>query len=223
MKTAVTFLLDRSNNWIEETVSNGLDLVPRDRFTIRIAHDHEQVADQDIVFILGYTRLLDAGFLARNNLNLVIHESALPEGRGFAPVQWQVLEGRSEIPITLLEAAAEADAGDIVLQSSFTLAPTDLYDDIRRKQANATLALIEQFLFQYPRFERTPQRGEPSRYRRRTANDDALDPDRTIRAQFNQLRIANNDQWPAYFMIDGEKFILRIERASDQDQRSSSA
>lgn len=79
------------------------------------------VRDQDIVFILGYTKILNSEFLQCNRLNLVIHESALPRGKGFAPTQWQILEGKNHIPVCLCEAIEKVDAGDIFLRGTTEL------------------------------------------------------------------------------------------------------
>jgi methionyl-tRNA formyltransferase len=31
-----------------------------------------------------------------------VHESALPQGQGWSPMTWQILEGASPIPVTLI-------------------------------------------------------------------------------------------------------------------------
>jgi methionyl-tRNA formyltransferase len=48
-------------------------------------------------------------------LNLVVHESDLPVGKGFAPIQWQLLEENNEIIISFLQAHGLVDSGDILL------------------------------------------------------------------------------------------------------------
>ena len=56
----------------------------------------------DILFILGYTRFLSSNFLRKNSLNLVVHESDLPKGRGLAPVQWQLLKNKKDSQLNSL-------------------------------------------------------------------------------------------------------------------------
>jgi len=195
---------------MEDHLRTEWHVLDSDRYDFKIELDHTKVADQDVVFILGYTRILDNSFLKRNRLNLVIHESNLPEGKGFAPVQWQILEGKNEIPICLIEAIGEVDAGDIILQSEFSIQEHDLDDEIRTKQAKASFDLVDIFLKDYPEFNRTPQSGDSSFYERRRGKHNELDIDKSIREQFNLLRIANNKSWPSFFVIDGKKYILRI-------------
>ena len=118
----------------------------------------------DVVFLLGYTTILPKTFLAQNDLTLVVHESALPKGKGFAPVQWQLLEGYSEITVSLIEAVEKCDSGDIFHQLKIAFDGTELYDEIREKQAIATIDIISEFLNSYPNVSRSKQIGEESFY-----------------------------------------------------------
>ncbi|QWE28989.1 formyltransferase family protein [Polynucleobacter sp. AM-7D1] len=210
MAYKVTFLLDKNNNWIESYISNLCTEISPHKYEVAITHNHDLVEHQDIVFILGYTRVLNAEFLAKNRFNLVVHESDLPRGKGFSPVQWQILEGSNSIPICLFEATSELDSGDIVLMDKFELTGYELYDEIREKQASATTKLITKFLFEYPIFSRLKQVGQQTFYSRRSLIDGKLDINKNIKEQFNLLRVANNENWPSFFIIDGKKYFLKI-------------
>lgn len=201
-------LFDKTNDWIRCYFE---DFAPeRADFVIDTFYDPDQINDYDVVFALSYTKILPRSFLDRNRLNVVVHASDLPDGRGFAPVQWQILEGKDEITVSLIEMAEEVDAGDILLQEKIRFDGTELYDEIRALQAQATLSLTSKFIKRYPEFQRRPQQGEGSIYRRRTAADGELNVDDTLRASFNLLRIANNEEWPSFFYMKGEKYILKI-------------
>ena len=86
-KNKVTFLLDKNNNWIEEFLLNSSLVEINTKYDIKITHNYLDIKGQDIVFILGYTKILKDDFLKTNKLNLVIHASDLPKGKGFAPTQ----------------------------------------------------------------------------------------------------------------------------------------
>lgn len=210
----VGFLFDRDNDWIHRELG-GLKWIPdfSSRCECIEAFDVGDVAGVDVLFILGYTKILPEKFLALNGLNLVIHESALPLGRGFSPVQWQILDGANEIPVCMIEATNPVDSGEIYGTTAIKLAGHELMPEIRQAQANATKELIISFLSKFPECLKTPQTGNATHYRRRIREDDRLDPDKTIRAQFNQLRIADNDLYPAYFEIDGIRYLLLITKA----------
>jgi methionyl-tRNA formyltransferase len=72
---------------------------------------------------------------------------------------------------------------------------------------------VQGFLERYPELQRTPQAGEPSVYPRRTPADSELCVDKTLREQFNLLRIGNNESWPSFFVLNGHKYILTIKKA----------
>lgn len=209
-KNNVTFLLDKNNNWIELFLLNSTLIKDNDEYTINISYNHLEVQNQDIVFILGYTKILNDAFIKSNKLNLLIHESALPKGKGFAPVQWQILEGAKFIPVCLIEATNEVDSGDIIYKHKIKLSGFELYEEIREKQAEATIKIISEFLKIYPDFNREKQSGLDSFYRKRRINDGELDIDKSIKQQFNLLRIGNNEGWPSFFYYEGKKYLLKI-------------
>jgi len=86
----------------------------------------------------------------------------------------------------------------------------ELLPEVRKAQGDATKRIIVSFLDQYPQVSKVPQSGRATYYRRRSREDDRLDPDKTIREQINQLRIADNELYPAYFEINGIQYLLRI-------------
>jgi len=205
----ITFLLDKTNNWIEKYVKE-FTLNNKNKFNFNISFNHNEVKKQDIVFILGYTKILDNNFLNVNKLNLVVHESALPYGKGFSPIQWQILEGKNEIIFTLFEAVENLDSGDIFLQKKVLFSGYELFDEIRKIQGMNTMELVKEFLDIYPEIERKPQIGNETIFPKRKDEDDMLDINKTIKEQFNHLRIANNDEYPLWFEIDGNKYIVKI-------------
>lgn len=208
MKFKVAFLFDKNNDWIFNFYKKyNFNL---DNFLINTFFDLEEIEDFDIVFILGYTRILPTQFLRKNRLNLVVHESDLPQGKGFSPVQWQILEGKSEIKITLLEATTKVDSGDIFLQKKLQFNGTELYDEIREIQAKGTFSIINEFLKDYPNIEQKKQVGPESFYPRRTKYDGELDISKTIEENFNLMRIGNNQSWPSFFYYRGNKFTIKI-------------
>ena len=208
MDIRVAFLFDRKNSWIYEFFrTHKFDL---ENYTFSYLFDADEVCDFDVVFLLGYTAILSNDFLQRNSLNLVVHESALPKGKGFAPIQWQLLEGCTEITVSLIEAAEKFDSGDIFQQLKIVFDGTELYDEIREKQAVATIDIISEFLTSYPNISRSKQIGEESFYPKRTLADGELDISKAIQENFNLLRVGNNDAWPSFFYYKGVKYILKI-------------
>ena len=195
MKIAI---LTTKNQWFEayaENLSEKLGNVP-------IFNNYTDFDDKyDIVFILSYHQIIPKKALNKNKHNVVIHASALPEGKGWAPLFWQILEGKNKIPFTMIEASDGVDNGDIYMQEVLDLAGNEL-----------TIKMCLEFVNNYTQYK-TPakQRGNESFYIKRSKEDSELDIDKTIKEQFNLLRIVNNNDYPAYFELDGNRYILKIE------------
>ena len=170
-----------------------------------------EVQTGDVLLLLGCTQLVSDDVLGRNARNLVVHESALPEGRGFAPMPWQVIEGASTIEVCLLHAAEEADAGDVLLRHEIELDGTELCDQLRRMQGNATSRICMDYLRAETEPVATPQFGASSTYSRRLPADSQLDTRQSLADQFDLLRVCDNERYPAWFEHRGKRYKLKIE------------
>ena len=148
--------------------------------------------------------------ILKNVHNIVIHESDLPKGRGWSPLIWQVLEGRNKIPIVAFEAVEELDAGEVYLIDYIELDGSELWPELKEKQGEKSAELVYQLIDMYPDLVGKPQEGEPSYYPKRTQKDDEIDPSRSIVECFNQLRIVNNEEFPAWFSHKGHTYKIKI-------------
>lgn len=210
----ITLYVDDPEAWIvpwAETLRREL----ADAYDVVLRHDPAELDQGDACFLLGCTRLLPPELLALHRLNLVVHESALPAGRGFSPVGWQVLEGRGAIPVTLFAATAEPDAGPVYLRDEIALRGDELLPELRALQGRKTVEMVKRFLALWPDLSPSPQQGEASVYRRRTRRDDELDPFRSLAEQFDHLRIVDNGRYPAWFRFRGRSYLLKIEPAPE--------
>ncbi len=181
--------------------------------SLRWIHDHRALQEGDISLLLSYGRIVSEEWLALSMHNLVVHASALPLGKGWSPMTWQIVEGASEIPITLFEADTELDAGHIYDQQHIQLSGFELSAEWQEMQALATLSLCMRWLADYPHSATLgkPQEGEESVYPRRTPEDSRLDPTRTLEELLPLLRVVDNQAYPAFFEIDGTRYKLSIE------------
>ena len=207
-KLIINFLFDKSNDWISKFILRKN--FKRSNILIKKYFDFKKIKKQDIVCVLGYTKKLPENFIKNNKYVLIIHESPLPKGKGFSPLQWQILENKKKITACLFSANNYFDSGDILLREQITLDGTELYDEIREKQATTSIKLINKFLKSYPFIKKIRQKGESSFYRKRSPKDSELDIKKSIISQFNKLRIANNNEWPSFFVYKNQKYILKI-------------
>ena len=209
MFSRISILVD-NDSWILPYAQQLIDWLTEQQFHSQLVRNQLDIPCGDICFFLGCTKLVEEKILTRNALNLVVHESALPKGKGFAPMAWQILAGETDIPICLIEATTQADAGDIWLIDSIRLSPNDLASDWREKQGQATIHLIQRFIQQYPNLSPQKQQGESTFYARRTPEDSELDINKTIKEQFELLRVVDNKDYPAFFTYQGTRYRLEI-------------
>mgnify|MGYP000489318743 CR=1 FL=1 len=148
--------------------------------------------------------------LSYHKNNIVIHPSALPKGKGCSPLTWQILEGRNKIPITLFEATEKVDSGDIYLQDYLYFQGNELLDELKKQQGEKTIKMVLHFIKQYPKIKKRKQKGKSTYYPRRKPEDSKLDINKTIKEQFNLLRVVDNERYPAFFRYRGRKYILKI-------------
>jgi methionyl-tRNA formyltransferase len=176
------------------------------------AHDAVDLPGGDLCFYLSYGSIVDSEKRSCYQHNLVVHESDLPQGRGWSPLTWQILEGRNRIPLTLFEAVDTVDAGLVYLQEWIDFQGNELVDELRAGQGEATVSLCRRFVLAYPEIVDTGQEqtGEASYYARRRPAHSRLDADKTIREQFNHLRVVDNERYPAFFDFGGKRFLITI-------------
>ena len=59
------------------------------------------------------------------------------------------------------------------------------------------------------------QKGKESFYPKFKKEHNELDINKTIKEQFNVLRIVDNEKYPAFFKIDGQEYILKIKKDNE--------
>ena len=96
-KLIINFLFDKSNDWISKFILRKN--FKRSNILIKKYFDFKKIKKQDIVCVLGYTKKLPENFIKNNKYDLIIHESPLPKGKGFSPLQWQILENKKKITV----------------------------------------------------------------------------------------------------------------------------
>lgn len=207
----VSIVVDNPS-WIEPFALELANTLSSKGDHVRVCHYYGEVLSGGVAFYLGCVKLSPPETLSLNYRNLIVHESALPLGRGFSPLTWQVLEGKNEIPICLLEASDEADAGLVIYRDNLTLQGDELIDEMRCVQGKATVALCMRFMNESVPPQGQRQSGHATFYARRTPENSQLDTNRTISDQFNLLRSVDNERYPAFFDYRGCRYQLTIKK-----------
>ncbi len=208
----ITILTDKTS-WFNEYIPVLQTDIEKLGHKVTVISSKEELTKGDIVFLLSCFEIIEREKLDYHKNNIVVHASDLPKGKGWSPMTWQILEGKNEIPLTLFEANEKCDAGCIYLQETIELDGTELMKDWQRKLALKTVTLCTRFIEKYDSMKGKEQKGIESFYRKRKPVDSRLDIDKTIKEQFNLLRTVDNENYPAFFEIAGQKYILMIKKA----------
>ena len=141
--------------------------------------------------------------------SVIFHMTDLPFGRGGSPLQNLVARGLSETKLTALRCVAELDAGPTYLKRTLSLQGTA--EEILMRASQLTGEMIKVIVQERP----VPQMqsGEPTTFRRRTAQDGNLASLETLEKVFDYVRMLDGDGYPPAF-LETEHFKLEFGRAS---------
>lgn len=188
-----------------------------DRWSLK--HDVELVRKSkdlpggDILFLISCTEIINSEIRAKYKHSLVVHASAVPDGRGWSPHIWQIVEGKNSIPVTLLEAEEEVDSGAIWNQLSVHLEGHELCDEINSKLFQVILQLMDSAVENVGTVRpRAQESRDPTYYRKRTPEDSRLDPNKTIAEQFDLLRVADPDRFPCFIEYRGKQYAVTLRK-----------
>jgi RimJ/RimL family protein N-acetyltransferase len=196
------------NDWLPEMISSLLNLGHR----VLWVHKVSALRPADFCFYLSFSKIVSKKIRSNFTNNLVVHESDLPQGKGWSPLTWQILGGKNSIHASLIEADDEVDSGVIYAQERMEFEGHELVDELRSKQALATITLCKRFIDNRKMMvtQARMQTGKESFYPRRRLLDSLLDINKSLADNFNILRVVDNSKYPAYFEYFGHKYEIHI-------------
>jgi len=142
---------------------------------------------------------------------LAVHDSLLPEYRGFAPLNWSILNGEHQTGVTLFYLSDLMDGGDIVAQKRVPIGPDDTAPVVYERICQATVDLILEaypLLVQgvAPRIKQEYTSG--SFACSRTPADGMIDWSKPAVAIYNQVRALTYPYPGAFTYYKGRKLII---------------
>ena len=90
----------------------------------------------DLLLVATYHRILQPAIIQSAELAVNLHPSLLPTYRGASPFYWVIRNGEQTTGITAHLLTEVADAGDILIQSSVTIANSETQGTLRKKLAD---------------------------------------------------------------------------------------
>lgn len=206
----ITIFTDNKNSWYVpygKILQSKLEHLNHD---VDYVFTKDEIKIGDICFLLSCTKIINKDVILRNKHTVVVHASDLPFGKGFSPLQWQILAGMNVITLTLFEANEKVDSGSYYFKEKLEFDGTELLLELRRKLADKINTMCVEFANNISRLQPKSQCGKETYFSRRNIEDDMIDPQKSLAEQFNHLRIADNEDHPLWFEWKGKKYILKI-------------
>ena len=181
---------------------------------LKMFTDHRNVPKSfKYCFVISYYKIIPKKFLKKATKFLVNHESDLPENRGFSPLYWQILKGETKIISTLFEINSEkVDTGKFLLKKNYKFNKSLLYNEIKNEQFANAIDMIKSFLSKSKINVRNSRKKNIKKnfLKLRKPNDSKLNIFKSIKSQFNLLRICDNEKFPAYFDLYNNRYVIKI-------------
>jgi methionyl-tRNA formyltransferase len=186
--------------------------------SVSLVHSKRELNSGDVLFLISCSEMIGRDIRDRFAHTAVVHASDLPEGRGWSPHIWAVLNGALEIVVSALVAEDMVDSGAIWGKTTVEIPKHALSGDINKRLFETTLKLMTRVCAMVENDEEPqPQDDRPPTYLpRRTPADSEIDPHASISSQFDALRVCDPDRFPAFFRLHGHAFEVRLKRRTTE-------
>jgi methionyl-tRNA formyltransferase len=194
---------------MKQWVDNLLDV------DAEIVNSTEELRDSgNFLFLVSCTDIVNSDIRSRFSHCLVLHASDLPKGRGWSPHIWEIIKGSNVLTLSLLEAEDKVDSGRIWLKKDVNLDGSELYDEINNKLFTAEVELMQRALSEHETITPYDQDLEISPYYfpKRTPDDSQVDINKSILDEFNLLRVCDDERFPAFFELNGQRYTIKLEK-----------
>ncbi|MBL18741.1 MAG: UDP-glucuronic acid dehydrogenase [Flavobacteriaceae bacterium] len=181
---------------------------------INLLHSVKLANGGDFLFLVSCSEIISKSSIGKYKHALVLHAGDLPNGRGWSPHIWDLVEGQTHITLSLIEADEKIDCGNIWNKKRVCIPKHFLWHEINAELFEAEIEMIKWAINNSKKVRPTVQdKSLQATYRRkRKASDSEIDVNKTIAEQFDLMRVSDPSRYPAYFAIAGERFKLILER-----------
>jgi len=164
----------------------------------------------DLLLLGGWQRLIPEIILSKLKIGGIgFHGSSelLPKGRGRSPVNWSLIEGKTQFILHAFLMTPGIDDGDVITHEIFDINEWDtcqsLYYKISIIQKRILAEIIPKLVSN--NFKHTPQTGEPSYYAKRTPDDGLIDWSKSVHEIYNFVRALTRPYPGAFTFLNGQR------------------
>lgn len=179
----------------------------------------------DFGFCCGWRTMIDADRVAKNFKIgiLAAHDSLLPKYRGFAPLNWAIINGEKKTGVTLFVINnKEVDSGEIYDRRVVSIKPEENAIDVYKKVCEATINLCLDFInhFNKKKLQFKKQNEKKATYTcKRIPADGRIDWNKSSKEIHNLIRGCSNPFPGAFCYKDDIKYIIDKSEIGESDQK----
>lgn len=166
---------------------------------------------------LGFPYLFPTDFYQSAKLFINVHGTLLPKYRGGCTLNWVIENGDEESGVTVHLIDEGCDTGDIIIQKRFAVSKFDTGKSLYRKTLEFEPSVIIEALnlIMTGKYELQAQADRNiKQYPNRQPDHSEVNPEKTLLQLYNQIRASDPKDYPAYFLVDGEKVCITLWRAN---------
>jgi methionyl-tRNA formyltransferase len=165
--------------------------------------NHLKSFQPDLFILCGYNKILKMPVIEIPLLGTInLHGGKLPEYRGAAPINWQIINGETSGGCSIIYVDEGIDTGDIIAQEIYSIKPDDTHASILEKTLEIFPRLLVQVLEQIESGTTQVHKQDPlagSYYSRRYPRDSRIDWTRMTDIQVHNLVRGMHGPYPAAF------------------------
>lgn len=206
----------------------------QDEFGFSLHHvsnvaDYENIellknANVDVLFIIGWHRIVPQVVLDQAKLCLGLHASLLPKDRGSSPTNWQIIRGDTKGGVTLFHLSPNVDSGPIVASKEYDI---NFNDNIRTVYYKTTISSLELFDENWKDIhnlnpKKIPQNETLVTYNeRRKPKDGLIDWSRSSLDCYNWIRALTFPYPGAFTFWEGKKILIWESKVSSYKENKT--
>lgn len=180
------------------------------------ADDCEKIikSGYDFAIIYGWRSLIKLDFSKKElPLFAAVHNSLLPKYRGFAPLQWALINGEKFSGITMFRLKeGEVDSGDIILQKKIEIGANEFISEISKRFTDEAIKMVGEFKKLYLTGElifRKQKESDATYTCKRIPEDGKIDWQKSSAEIFNLIRALSDSSHSSYCHFKGRRFYIK--------------
>lgn len=198
---------------VTTAIENDIPVISVDRHDVATKLAELQF---DLLISCGFPFILGADVLSCVQHAINVHPTLLPKYRGPRSGAFVVMNGETETGVTVHRITEGTDDGDILEQARIPVSPFDTTKSLYRKCRDLEPKLLYRVVCRLRSGTQTsaPQdESEATIYPQiRVPKDSEIDPRKTMLELWNEIRACDPDDYPAFFVIHGQKVCIRLWR-----------